>query len=44
MGSMQSSQKSKEEMETAMNKAKEIAASSPVFVFRFFFFYFVHNF
>ncbi|AES71494.1 putative thioredoxin-disulfide reductase [Medicago truncatula] len=33
MGSMQSSQKSKEEMETAMNKAKEIAASSPVFVF-----------
>jgi len=35
MGSMQSSQKSKEEMEAAMNKAKEIAASSPVFVFRF---------
>ncbi|KAE9604408.1 hypothetical protein Lal_00035469 [Lupinus albus] len=33
MGSMLSSKKSKEEIEMALNKAKEIASSSPVVVF-----------
>lgn len=38
MGSMLSSQKtqkSKEEMETALDKAKQIVSSSPVVVFRY---------
>jgi len=41
MGSMLGSQKTqatKEGMETALNKTKQIAASSPVFVFRLFLF------
>ncbi|XP_061357016.1 glutaredoxin [Gastrolobium bilobum] len=33
MGSVLSSKKSKEELEMALNKAKEIASSSPVLVF-----------
>jgi len=34
MGSLLSSPKSKEEMEAALNKVKEIVSSAPVVVFR----------